>query len=105
MLFGEQADEWRPRQGTAPVFSRPRFHAGENIDAGRKKGRRSISSCAILILQAPLDESSIRIQIVRLVEKELLSAEQAEAVDPAAIAAFFHCRSWPPPLRRPRSAP
>ncbi|OPX04290.1 helicase-exonuclease AddAB subunit AddA [Geobacillus sp. LEMMY01] len=87
-LFGEKADEWRPRQGTAPVFSRPRFMQEKTLTPA-EKGTALHVVMRHLDLQAPLDESSIRSQIVRLVEKELLSAEQAEAVDPAAIAAFF----------------
>ncbi|KPC99344.1 ATP-dependent helicase/nuclease subunit A [Geobacillus sp. BCO2] len=52
-LFGEQADEWRPRQGTAPVFSRPRFMQEKTLTPA-EKGRRSISSCAILICRRRL---------------------------------------------------
>ncbi|MGP3560543.1 helicase-exonuclease AddAB subunit AddA [Geobacillus sp. BK01] len=87
-LFGEQADEWMPRKGTAPLFSRPRFMQKKTLTPA-EKGTALHIVMRHLDLQAPIDESSIRRQIMRLVEKELLSAEQAEAVDAAMIVAFF----------------
>jgi len=87
-LFGEQADEWLPRKGTAPLFSRPRFMQEKTLTPA-EKGTALHVVMRHLDLHAPMDESSIRSQIIRLVEKELLSAEQAETVDAAAIVAFF----------------
>ncbi|OQP06953.1 helicase-exonuclease AddAB subunit AddA [Geobacillus sp. 46C-IIa] len=88
VLFGEQADEWLPRKGTAPLFARPRFMQEKTLTPA-EKGTALHVVMRHLDLHAPMDESSIRSQIIRLVEKELLSAEQAEAVDAAAIIAFF----------------
>lgn len=87
-LFGEQADEWLPRKGTAPLFTRPRFMQKKTLTPA-ERGTALHVVMRHLDLRAPMDESSIRSQIIRLVEKELLSAEQAEAVDAAAIVAFF----------------
>ncbi|WP_445613641.1 helicase-exonuclease AddAB subunit AddA [Geobacillus sp. YF-1] len=87
-LFGEQADEWRPRQGTAPVFSRPRFMQAKTLTPA-EKGTALHVVMRHLDWRAPLDERAIRSQIARLVENELLAAEQAEAVDSEAILSFF----------------
>lgn len=88
VLFGELASEWPLRQGTAPIFSRPRFMQEKTLTPA-EKGTALHIVMRHLDLRAPVSEASIREQMGRLIEKELLSAEQAEAVDAAAIAAFF----------------
>ncbi len=73
-----------------PVFlNQPRFIQEKQGLSPAERGSAVHLVMQNLNLQGPLDEKSIAAQITCFVAKEMLTPEQAQAVEPTAIAGFF----------------
>jgi len=73
-----------------PVFlNQPRFIQEKQGLSPAERGSAVHLVMQNLNLQGPLDEESIAAQINCFAAKEMLTQEQAQAVEPAAIAGFF----------------
>ncbi|WP_126428540.1 UvrD-helicase domain-containing protein [Brevibacillus marinus] len=99
----EDAALWTPA-GRKPlrlpqITQRPRFLT-DNQGQGSGKARFTAAELGTIMhlfmqhveLSGPLDEADLRTQLARLVEREYLTAEEADQLELARVAAFFRSR-------------
>lgn len=87
-IFGENADRLLLQHTFAPIFERPLFMQEKKLTPAEKGTAMHIIMQHVDIT-APVTESSVREQIAKLVQRELLTHEQAEAIDVSSVVAFF----------------
>lgn len=87
-IFGENADRMLLHSFSAPLFERPMFMREKTLTPA-EKGTALHIVMRHVDFTAPITEETVREQIAKLVQMELLTHEQAEAVDVSSIVAFF----------------
>ncbi|WP_420832364.1 UvrD-helicase domain-containing protein [Paenibacillus humicola] len=82
-----------PAQGSGGAFTfrlrRPKFMEEASLTAAERGTVSHLVMQHIPLSLGEVDEESVRVTTRRLLERRMLTDRQAEAVDPAAIAAFF----------------
>ncbi|OAT72044.1 helicase-exonuclease AddAB subunit AddA [Parageobacillus thermoglucosidasius] len=87
-IFGENADRMLLHSFSTPLFERPMFMREKTLTPA-EKGTAMHIVMRHVDFTAPITEEAVREQIAKLVQMELLTHEQAEAVDVSSIVAFF----------------
>lgn len=87
-IFGENADRMLLQRAYSPIFERPLFMQEKKLTPA-EKGTAMHVVMQHIDVTAPITEASVREQIAKLVWMELLTHEQAEAIDVSSVVAFF----------------
>ncbi|MED4903070.1 helicase-exonuclease AddAB subunit AddA [Parageobacillus thermoglucosidasius] len=87
-IFGENADIMLLHSFSTPLFERPMFMREKTLTPA-EKGTAMHIVMRHVDLTVPITEEAVREQIAKLVQMELLTHEQAEAVNVSSIVAFF----------------
>jgi ATP-dependent helicase/nuclease subunit A len=87
-IFGENADNALLRPFSAPIAKRPLFMQEKKLTAA-EKGTAMHMVMQHVELTKPITEETVREQIAKMVNEELLTYEQAESVDVRSVVAFF----------------
>jgi ATP-dependent helicase/nuclease subunit A len=87
-IFGENADYTLLRPFSSPIAKRPLFMQEKKLTAA-EKGTAMHMVMQHVELTKPITEETVREQIAKMVNEELLTYEQAEAVDVRSVVAFF----------------
>lgn len=87
-IFGENADRMLLHSFSAPLFERPMFMREKTLTPA-EKGTAMHIVMQHVDLTTSVTEVSVREQIAKLVQMELLTHEQAEAIDISSVVAFF----------------
>jgi ATP-dependent helicase/nuclease subunit A len=87
-IFGENADDTLLQPFSSPIAKRPLFMQEKKLTAA-EKGTAMHMVMQHIELTKPITEETVREQIAKMVNEELLTYEQAEAVDVQSVVAFF----------------
>jgi ATP-dependent helicase/nuclease subunit A len=87
-IFAENADRAFLRPFSSPIAKRPLFMQEKKLTAA-EKGTAMHMVMQHVDVTKPIAEETIREQLARMVNEELLTYEQAEAVDIPSVVAFF----------------
>ncbi|RAK19517.1 DNA helicase/exodeoxyribonuclease V subunit A [Anoxybacillus vitaminiphilus] len=87
-IFGENADDALLRPFSSPIAKRPLFMQEKKLTAA-EKGTAMHMVMQHVELTKPITEETVREQIAKMVNEELLTYEQAESVDVLSVVAFF----------------
>jgi ATP-dependent helicase/nuclease subunit A len=87
-IFGENEDYALLRPFSSPIAKRPLFMQEKKLTAA-EKGTAMHMVMQHVELTKPITEETVREQIAKMVNEELLTYEQAEAVDVRSVVAFF----------------
>ncbi|WP_248893055.1 helicase-exonuclease AddAB subunit AddA [Bacillus methanolicus] len=87
-LAGEESSTELLRKIRKPLLKRPRFMQEKTLTPA-EKGTAMHMVMQQIDLSIPLTEESIRHQVDAMVQKELLTAEQREGIDPELVLKFF----------------
>ncbi|WP_199426433.1 helicase-exonuclease AddAB subunit AddA [Thermaerobacillus caldiproteolyticus] len=87
-IFAEHADRTLLRSLSNPIFERPRFMQAKKLTPAERGTAMHMVMQHVDVTQ-PITEETIREQVAKMVHIELLTHEQANAIDVSSVVAFF----------------